>query len=188
MSAIFLLGFMGSGKSAVARHLARLLKLPLIDLDQRIETQVGTSVADFFASQGEYAFRELESATLYQLAGENGVISLGGGVPTREINRNLLKKAALAGSLVVYLKADSDTLATRIRRQPGKRPLIDGSGQLDMAGTRKRVEELLEIRGPWYLQAANMVVDTNARSIDEVAQEIADRWQFGEPDASPQVE
>lgn len=176
MAAIILMGFMGSGKSAVARTVARIVRLPLMDLDQCIEQEIGTSIAKFFASYGEDEFRKVESRVLEGSLRLSSVISLGGGAPTQQKNRELLKKAAREGALVVYLRAESDILAQRIRRQPGKRPLIDGDGVLDMEATVARVQALLAIREPWYREVANFVVDTNHRDIESVAEEVVRGW------------
>ncbi len=177
MSALFLLGFMGSGKSAVARHLSRGLNLPLIDLDSYIETQIGTSIADFFVLQGEDAFRNVETEALEKFCGTRAVVSLGGGVPTREINRQHLKKAAESGALVVYLQTSASILAARIRRAPGKRPLIDGDGPLDLEATQRRVEELMREREGFYLECANFQVSTDNASIQDVASQIEDAYR-----------
>ncbi len=168
---------MGSGKSAVARHLARGLDWPLIDLDAHIETQIGQSIADFFASRGEDAFRSVETEALRAVCAQKAVVSLGGGVPTREINRQILQNAAKNGALVVYLQTAPATLAARIRRAPGKRPLIDGDGVLDLAATQRRVEELMRQREPFYLQCANFRLETDRLSIAEVAAEIENAWR-----------
>ncbi len=177
MSAIFLLGFMGSGKSAVARALSRQLELPLVDLDARIEQEIGISIAHFFASRGEDAFREVETRVLEEVEAEKVVVSLGGGVPTRLRNREMLQMAARKGALVVYLAACAATLAERIRRQPGKRPLIDGGGVLDFEATQKRVGELLQARETLYRECASFEVQTDERTIPQIAALIADEWQ-----------
>ena len=176
MSAIFLLGFMGSGKSAVARALSRQLNLPLIDLDARIEQEIGTSIAHFFSSEGEEAFREVETRVLEGVEAENVVVSLGGGVPTQKKNREMLQMAARKGAVVVYLSAQSQTLAERIRRQPGKRPLIDGGGMLDFDATRKRVEELMEAREAFYRECASFEVQTDTHSIPQIASLVVEEW------------
>lgn len=176
MSTIFLLGFMGSGKSAVARALSRQLDLPLIDLDARIEQQIGASIAQFFASKGEEAFRSLETRVLTEVGDEKAVVSLGGGVPTRAQNREMLQDAARKGGLVVYLAARGETLAERIRRQPGKRPLIDGQGTLDFEQTKARVEGLLTEREAFYRECASFEVQTDERTIPQIAALIADKW------------
>lgn len=176
MSAIFLLGFMGSGKSAVARALSRQLDWPLIDLDARIEQEIGVSIAEFFASYGEEAFRQRETRVLSGIPLQNAVVSLGGGVPTRAENREMLQSAARMGAIVVYLEATAQTLAERIRRQPGKRPLIDGAGTLDLDQTRARVEALMDEREAFYRECASFEVRTDEQSIPQIAQVIVARW------------
>ncbi len=179
MAALFLLGFMGSGKSAVARHLSRGLNLPLVDLDAYIESQIGTSIAEFFALHGEEAFRGIETEALKNFCGRRAVISLGGGVPTREINRELLKQAAAGGALVVYLQTAPATLAARIRRAPGKRPLIDGDGPLDLEATQRLVEALMREREGFYLECANFRVETDNFSIQDVAAHVERAYRNG---------
>jgi shikimate kinase len=176
MSSIFLLGFMGSGKSAVARNLSKALKWPLIDLDATIEDQIETSIAEYFSSHGEAAFRSVESQKLREVCAERAVVSLGGGVPTQAVNREILCQSANSGSLVVYLQTSPHELAVRIRRAPGKRPLIDGDGHLDFQGTLQRVEALMQEREGAYQQCANLIIRTDGRSIAQVAREIQSAW------------
>ena len=177
MRTIFLLGFMGSGKSAVARSLARELRMPLVDLDARIETQIGESIARFWAREGENAFREIETQTLRAVCDLRAVISLGGGVPTREANRLLLQNAARNGAFVVYLQTSPAILAARVRRAPGKRPLIDGEGELSLEETQKRVEALLAEREDFYRECANLEIFTDQLSVQGVARAIVERIQ-----------
>ncbi len=177
MKPIFLMGFMGCGKSAVARSLARQLDLPFVDLDARIERQIGYSIADYFAQHGEEKFREVETRHLSQVANRRGVISLGGGVPMRAENREVLDNAIDNGAMVVYLQTSAPVLAQRIRRSPGKRPLIDGEGELSLEATQKRVEELLEGREEIYLNCASLVVTTDGDAIPDIARRIARAYQ-----------
>lgn len=169
------MGFMGSGKSAVARSLARRLRWPIIDLDGLIEARIGCSIARYFATHGEAKFREVETEVLTSVARKQGVVSLGGGVPTQSVNREILLQAAAEGALVIYLRAGSEILAERIRRQPGKRPLIDGDGELDMEATQRRVNELLAQREPLYMECANNVIETDSLTIPSVCREILSR-------------
>ena len=173
MKPIFLMGFMGCGKSAVARSLARQLGVPFVDLDARIERQIGCSIASYFAQHGEDKFRELETQHLAQVASRRGVISLGGGVPMRAQNREVLDNAIDNGAMVVYLQTSAPVLAARIRRSPGKRPLIDGDGELSLEATQKRVEELLADREEIYLNCASLVVQTDKDTIPDIARRIA---------------
>jgi shikimate kinase len=169
---VVLIGFMGSGKSSVARSLARRFGVPFVDVDKRIENRAGTTIAQVFASQGEDAFRALESAALRDALREGGVIATGGGIIKRPENCELLREASRSGALVVYLRARPDTLARRIRRQPGVRPLIDAGGVLNMDQTRLRVEELLAQRSAAYESCANVIIDTDELTLRQVVDAI----------------
>lgn len=166
---IVLIGFMGSGKSSVGQLLAAQLNLPMLDLDALIESEISTSISDYFARHGEKAFRALETQQLRAALQKEGVLSTGGGVVAQPENRRLLQKSA---ATVVYLRATPQTLAQRIRNQPGTRPLIDGAGALDLAQTAQRVEELLSARAAWYEECANLTVDCDDLNANAVADKI----------------
>jgi shikimate kinase len=151
--------------------------MPLVDLDTHIEMRIGSSIADYFAFHGEEAFRRVETEVLREVCESDAVVSLGGGVPTQEANRELLHQVAQGGALVAYLQTSPAILATRIRRAPGKRPLIDGDGQLDFESTLRRVEELMAQREGFYRDCANFVVETDDSSILDVARQIEIAWQ-----------
>ena len=174
---IVLLGFMGSGKSSVARKLAPRLNLPRIDLDARLEEEDGRSIADIFAQDGEAAFREMETSHLQRALQESGVVATGGGIVTRPENCELLKSASTRGALIVYLRIAPRVLASRIRRQPGVRPLIDGECVLTFPETLARVEEILQVRAPLYESCANFIVEGDALSAAQIARVLAARWQ-----------
>jgi shikimate kinase len=166
---VILIGFMGCGKSSVARELSTLMKLPASDLDTKIEQAAGKTVPQIFAEDGEEAFRALETETLKAVLRESGIIATGGGVPTRAENRALLAKS---NALVVYLRTAPRTLATRIRQQPGSRPLIDAGQVLSFKETLYVVEDLLARRETFYHECATMVIDTDKLSPRQVAQQI----------------
>ncbi len=162
MSHILLIGFMGAGKSTVARVVAERLGLPCIDLDCRIESTDGRSIARMFAEDGELAFRERESAALRALAGTpDSVVACGGGVVTRDENRALLK----ALGFVVYLRVTAEEMLARVGEDPS-RPLLAGAGGV-IAATA-----LLDARESLYAAVADAVVDTVNRSADVVAGEL----------------
>ncbi len=172
-SSVLLIGFMGCGKSSIGRRVARRLRCEFLDLDREIEQAAGKKIAQIFASEGEPLFRQLETKTLRQLIKESAVIASGGGIITQASNRVLLAEAAARGTAIVYLKAKPETLAKRIRRQPGKRPLIDGPGKpLDYAATKRRVEELLAGRAAFYEECATLTVSTDNREFEDVVDEI----------------
>jgi len=182
-SAIVLVGFMGSGKSSIARRLARRLQCDAVDLDSYIEQRAGRRIAEIFATDGEPAFRDLETAALAECLGKADVIATGGGIVARERNRDLLRAAAAQGALIVYLRASPEVLARRIRRQPGKRPLIDGQAVLNEEETRRRVEHLLAARAAHYESCSNLVVDTDNMSLEQAMRHIiSHRIQSGVQD------
>ena len=151
MKNLILEGFMGCGKSRIARSLGKDLGSKVVDTDDLIEEEQGKKIADIFADEGEEAFRDMETSVLEELArsGKDLVISLGGGMPVREENRRLLKKLGT----VVYLKADADILVKRLENGVDKRPMLSGH---DLKG---RVEELLSAREGFYGEAADLVID-----------------------------
>jgi shikimate kinase len=173
---VVLIGFMASGKSHVARLISKHFDAPVIDLDARIEAACKSSIPKVFTMHGEKYFREKEAETLKQVLQETSqkpcIIATGGGVVTSNANRNLLQQAANDGVAIIYLRATPDTLAQRIRQEPGKRPLIDGDRILNMEETQQRVKALLEGRRSFYESCASIFVDTNHNDASSVAAEI----------------
>ena len=117
---IFLVGFMGCGKTTVGEALARMLQRSFIDLDRLIEARINETIADLIARDGEARFRELETSILREVAGSaSAVISLGGGAFTREINRELIQGLGLS----VWLDAPFELCWRRVASDPTVRPL-----------------------------------------------------------------
>jgi shikimate kinase len=164
---IFLIGYRGTGKSSVARHLAERLGYDSVDADAEIERRAGKSIAAIFAEDGEAAFRDLESQLVAELTGlRRTVIALGGGAVLRESNRNAIR----AAGPVVWLTAAVDVIAARLAADPttaGRRP------NLTKTGGRAEVEALLADREPIYRQCATFVVNTDRKTCAQVADEIA---------------
>lgn len=170
---IVLIGFMGSGKSTIGRRLARRLGREFVDLDSEIERAAGATIPQIFLQEGEAKFRERETEALRAMLLQPSVIASGGGIVTRPENRALLQAATSQRTAVIYLQALPETLAERIRRQPGTRPLIDGQGgPLDLEATRQRVEQLLAERRCFYHECATNVVNTDDRNFEAVIDEI----------------
>ena len=161
---IILEGFMGSGKTTVSEILSDRLSLELMDTDVTIEDTEGRSINDIFAEDGEEAFRDMETELLQMIVEDHlrdMVISLGGGLPVREVNRELLKEAGK----VVYLKASPETIYERVKGDT-TRPLLKSEDPLG------RIKELLAGRSDIYDEAADLIVETDGKTPDEICDEI----------------
>ena len=164
---------MGTGKSSVGRLIAEQLHFTFLDTDELIVAQVGRPITDIFAQQGEPAFRALEHQVVEQLTGRTQtVIATGGGVPVNPANLASLKIHAL----VVCLWASPEKIWEHVRGQ-SHRPLLHDPDPL------ARIRELLAQREPFYRQA-DVLVNTEMRSVREVAQQIV--HQFRAAHAGPQ--
>lgn len=161
---VYLTGFMGAGKSAVGRELARLLRRPFVDLDLVIEREAGASVASLFARRGEAAFRRLERKALLRAAKRQGVVvALGGGTLLDPRHRALVKKGFL-----VTLSCSRAELVRRLRPARAARPLLAG-GPLSA-----RVGKLLAERRRAY-EGSRCKVSTTVNSPKTAAKIIARR-------------
>ena len=153
-----LLGFMGAGKSTIARG----LDPNYLDMDALIEKRLGMSIANFFAEKGEEAFRQIESEVLAELLETDQVVSTGGGVVVSQRNRDLLK----TNSDNIYLKADFETLYQRIQQDAEQeRPLFLNQSKSDL-------QQIFEQRQAWYEEVATQIVDTRLKSPQEIIEEI----------------
>ena len=159
---LFLIGPMGAGKTTIGRQLAQLLHKTFIDADHEIEKRTGVSIPTIFDIEGEPGFRSREAQVIDEITQTtNIVLATGGGAVLREENRTVLKTRGV----VVYLRADLDTLFERTRRDRN-RPLL----QTD--NPRGKIEELLRQREPLYLELADIVIETGQRPPSSVARDI----------------
>jgi shikimate kinase len=144
---VYLIGFMGSGKSTTGMKLATLLGWPFIDLDRSIQEHTGLSIPEIFSRHGEPWFREKESETLKSLQSlPSGVISTGGGTPCYGSNMDFM----LETGLTIYLKLTPGQLKSRLSGSSGQRPLIKNLSDEDLLSF---IEENLAIREKWYSRA-----------------------------------
>jgi shikimate kinase len=166
---IFLIGYRGTGKSTVAALLAGRLGWQSIDADLEVERGAGKSIAAIFAEEGEPAFRDLETEVVAVLAQQkNAVIALGGGAILRADSRAAIRGAGR----VVWLTAEVDTIESRLAADETtsqRRP------NLTAAGGRAEIELLLAEREPRYRECATLLVATDGKTSDEVADEIMDQ-------------
>lgn len=157
---VFFIGFMGAGKTSVARRLARTCGVASVDMDTYLERREGKRISEIFAEVGEEGFRAIETDVLRELAGKDEplLVSCGGGVVTREENRAILAECGV----VVYLQVSADEAASRIS-DTSTRPLFQ-----DLQAARRRNDE----RRPYYESAADITVDTAGRSVFSIAREV----------------
>lgn len=162
---VILIGYMGSGKSTVGFRLSYKLKRCLIDTDKLIERREGMSISNMFALKGEAYFRSKETECLNSLFKELGsrIISLGGGTPVREENREIIKRLGK----VIYLKASADTIYERVKHDTS-RPL------LQCENPRARIEEMLSERDPIYAGIADVVISVDGKKMKDVVKEIVE--------------
>jgi shikimate kinase len=146
MKKIFLIGFMGSGKTTLGKKIASHLHLKFIDMDDFIEQKEGRSISSIFEKEGEAHFRTLEHEALKELLTmENVLVSAGGGTPCYFNNMELINAAAQS----VYLKVEPEMLLGRLKGATSKRPLL---ANLTTEELRLQISEKLAVREPFYLQ------------------------------------
>jgi shikimate kinase len=163
VSHIVLVGMMGVGKSTVGRALAATLDRPLFDSDEMIEERTGRTVRDIWLTDGEPAFRSLETDVLLEAlaADDPSVIAAAGGVVLSETNRSILQAA---DADVVWLLADIEVLVDRTR-SGGHRPLLDEDPE---ANLRRMYTE----RAPLYQEVADAIVSVDNRSVNDVTRAV----------------
>jgi len=168
---IALIGFMGVGKTAVGKALAKKLGKKFIELDSLIEQKAGKSIPEIFKQDGEIAFRELEIEVTKDVArGKNQVIACGGGVVLNKINTDRLRNE----SIIFYLEASPRVILKRVSSGGAERPLLEASNQA------LTVRGLLKFRKPFYERAADIKINTSKLGVGSVVEQIIDKLKQDE--------
>jgi shikimate kinase len=162
-SSIALIGYMGTGKTAVGKVLAEKLGKEFIELDAEIEKQAGLSIPEIFRRDGETGFRQKEIEVTRAISDrKNAVIACGGGIVLNKINIDRLKKECV----IVCLTASPAVIIKRTATDGGRRPLLPVADQVG------KIKEMLKYRRPFYDRAADFVVNTSRLKPESVAGEI----------------
>ncbi len=159
---IFLIGFMGCGKSTNAACLAEMTGARQVEMDQMIVENEGMTIADIFKEKGEPYFRELETDLIKSFAGvKPAVISCGGGAVLKEENVRFMKECGK----IVLLTAEPETIYERVKDST-ERPVLNGNMNVGY------IEELMEKRRPKYEAAADVTIATDGKTSEEICEEI----------------
>jgi shikimate kinase len=163
---LWLVGMMGSGKSRVGKVVATRTEADFIDTDTEITRLAGSSITEIFETVGEDRFRDLEERVVAAVVAPWRVISTGGGVVVRPANIEVMR----ASGTVIWLRADTETLADRVQSGQG-RPLLTDEGPVDA-----KLAAIFEIRRPLYEAAAHHIVDTDGLTAESVAEIVEELW------------
>lgn len=167
MAVVFLLGYMGSGKSTLGRKIAYHLACPFLDTDAEIERREGCSISAIFADKGESYFRELEAKLIDEISPDTKlVVSTGGGLPCH----NGLMQVLLQKGYCVYLKRSVGELTFRLKNAKQQRPIIANLSDEEL---NTFVAEHLTIREPFYSQA-QLTIDSKMNKASQIAALLKD--------------
>lgn len=159
---IFLIGFMGAGKSTVAGALHHMLKMERLEMDQMIVDEQGMAISEIFEKYGEDHFRDIETQTLIDLKDkEPAIVSCGGGIVVREENIGHMKESGK----IVLLTATPQTIYERVKDSTN-RPILNGNMNVEY------ISELMEKRRAKYEAAADLVIATDGKTAAEISKEM----------------
>jgi shikimate kinase len=159
VKALYLVGFMGAGKTTISEELSTKLNIPVIDTDHYIQQKTGKSISDIFQESGELSFRQLEKECLKELPTNDVIIATGGGMFIQEVNRTWMNDKGVS----IYLKCRWEDLSQRIAGDTS-RPLVQKN-------ELKQLKALFEQRRSMYEQAT-YCIDTTNKSISDICLEI----------------
>ena len=159
---IFLIGFMGVGKSTISKALKEKLQMECAEMDQMIVEAQGMPISEISEKHGESYFRDIESQTLIDLQGENNlIVSCGGGIVVRPENAEYMRKSGV----VVWLTATPETVYERVKDST-ERPVLNGNMNVEY------IRGLMEKRHALYEAAADVTVSTYGKTTEEICNEI----------------
>lgn len=162
MKNLYLIGFMGAGKSTIARALAKKCPSKRIEMDQLIEEQQGMAITDIFAAHGENYFRDLETDVLRSFLREHRICGfLRWRQCTQDENAALMKE----NGCIVFLRATPETIYERVKDSTN-RPILNGNMNVEY------IRELMEKRRPRYEAVADICVDTDGKDVENISEEI----------------
>lgn len=162
LNTIYLVGFMGCGKSSVGEHLSKRLEVPPYDVDSAIEKHRGKTIREIFQNEGEEAFRNYESLAIRQLPNEHAVVMTGGGAVVREENLTYMKTKGT----VIFLKTSFPVLWNRVMKEEErkKRPLL-------LTNTKEDIFQLYKKREKHY-EKSDITILTDNLTAQEVSEQI----------------
>lgn len=160
---LFLIGFMGVGKTTIGKQLALHHKLNFIDIDNKIEKLTNQSISSIFKQEGEGYYRELETQALKSIT-KKSVVSCGGGIPLYNNNMEFIKKCGIS----IYLKASEEEIFRRLYKNTKNRPLIQNKSDKQL---KIYIKDTLSKREKFYLQA-DYTIDTNNLSQEQTLRKI----------------
>jgi shikimate kinase len=160
MRKIYLVGFMGCGKSSIGRRLSYFLKMPYYDMDHEIVRQQGMTIPEIFEKYGEARFREIETEFLRTFRNEACIIATGGGVSVNAENRKIMRRTGL----VFFLDAKFENIYMRIKHDKN-RPIVQNS-------TEQQLEKLYQYRRKFYREAGHIQVLTADRTLRQIVEYI----------------
>lgn len=158
---IFLVGFMGSGKTTIGKLMAKQLGYNFLDTDAYIVKKKGKSIPEIFDEIGERGFRKLENEVLNELSelDENHVIATGGGMPCHQYRMNKIQKLGT----IVYLEIDVKSIVQRVTQGKNTRPILSGLAPFEM---EEKISALMKKREPYYKKAQHTVSSLHAKKLD----------------------